>query len=86
MAKSDEILKKLISLCKDMEYTKKRLDKINGCLASYPVYEKQVDENTDMLEKKILPAVINLKIKIYGVSTAIGIISGFIGVLIGKFL
>jgi len=85
MTKSDEILKKLISLCKDMEYTKKRLDKINGSLESYPVYEKQVDENTEALEK-ILPAVTNLKIKIYGVSTAIGIISGFVGVLIGKFL
>lgn len=46
-----------------MEYTKKRLDKINGCLASYPIYEKQVDENTDTIEKKILPAVTNLKNK-----------------------
>jgi len=85
MAKSDEILKKLISLCKDMEYTKKRLDKINGCLASYPVYEKQVDDNTNAL-KIILPAVTHLKIKFYGIAAAIGVISGFAGMLIGKFL
>lgn len=86
MAKSDEILKKLIGLCKDMEYTKERLDKINGKLEDYSVYEKQVNKNTDIIEKKILPAVTNLKIKIYGVSAAIGAISGFAGIIIGKFL
>ena len=85
MAKSDEILKKIIGLAKDMEYTKKRLDKINGCLVDYPVYRKQVDDNTTEL-KEIKPLLSNLRIKFYGIASAIGIISGFAGVLIGKFI
>ena len=85
MAKSDEILKKLISLSKDMEYTKKRLDRINGCLAEFPVTKRQVEENTAEL-KEIKPVLSNLKIKFYGIASVVGIISGFAGVLIGKLI
>lgn len=85
MAKSDEILKKVVTLCTDMKYTRDHLKEINGKLEDYPVYKERVDKNVDTL-KVILPAVTNLKIKIYGVATAIGIVSGFMGVLIGKFL
>jgi hypothetical protein len=85
MAKSDEILKTLVSLSKDMEYTKKRLDKINGCLGEFPVTKRQVEENTAEL-KEIKPVLSNLKIKFYGIASVIGIISGFAGVLIGKLI
>ena len=85
MAKSDEIITKLISLAKDMEYTKKRLDRINGCLGEFPVTKRQVEENTADL-KEIKPVLSNLKIKFYGIASVVGIISGFAGMLIGKFI
>ena len=85
MAKSDEILRKLIGLAKDMEYTKKRLDRINGCLGEFPVTKRQVEENTADL-KEIKPVLSNLKIKFYGIASVVGIISGFAGMLIGKFI
>jgi len=85
MAKSDEILKKLVSLSKDMEYTKKRLDRINGCLGEFPITKRQVEENTADL-KEIKPVLSNLKIKFYGIASVVGIISGFAGMLIGKFI
>ena len=85
MAKSDEILRKLVSLAKDMEYTKKRLDRINGCLGEFPVTKRQVEENTAEL-KEIKPVLSNLKIKFYGIASVVGIISGFAGMLIGKFI
>ena len=85
MTKSDEILRKLIGLAKDMEYTKKRLDLINGCLGEFPVTKRQVEENTADL-KEIKPVLSNLKIKFYGIASVVGIISGFAGMLIGKFI
>jgi hypothetical protein len=85
MTKSDEIITKLISLAKDMEYTKKRLDRINGCLGEFPVTKRQVEENTTDL-KELKPVLSNLKIKFYGIASAIGILSGFAGVLIGKII
>ena len=85
MAKSDEILSKLVSLSKDMEYTKKRLDRINGCLDEFPVTKRQVEENTSDL-KEIKPVLSNLKIKFYGIASVVGIISGFAVILIGKLI
>ena len=85
MTKSDEILRKLIGLSKDMEYTKKRLDRINGCLGEFPVTKRQVEENTADL-KEIKPVLSNLKIKFYGIASVVGIISGFAGMLIGKII
>ena len=85
MSKSDEIITKLISLAKDMEYTKKRLDWINGCLGEFPVTKRQVEENTTDL-KELKPVLSNLKIKFYGIASVVGIISGFAGVFIGKII
>jgi len=83
--KSDsEILIQLTELKKDTEYLKERIDKINGCLNDYPIQKEKIKNNGKRLDR-IEPLVLNLRIKVYGVATAIGIITGFIGTLIGKF-
>jgi len=83
-SKTNKILVAITELKKDTEYLRERIDKINGSLSDYPAQKEKIKNNENDLEE-IKPLVSNLRIKIYGIATAIGIASGFIGTLIGKF-
>ncbi len=92
MAKIDEVLIAIAEIKKDTSEIFRRLDKINGSIADYPVQRRRIDELEEDCEKmsKSITNTMNLlngiKIKVWGVAGLIGGIMGFIGVIIGKFI
>jgi len=92
MAKIDEVLIAIAEIKKDTAEIFRRLDKINGSIADYPVQRRRIDELEEDCEKmsKSITNTMNLlngiKIKVWGVAGLIGGIMGFIGVIIGKFI
>lgn len=92
MAKIDEVLITIAEIKKDTSEIFRRLDKINGSIADYPVQRRRIDELEEDCEKmsKSITNTMNLlngiKIKVWGVAGLIGGIMGFIGVIIGKFI
>ena len=91
-SKVNQILIAVAEIKKDTAEIFRRLDKINGCIADYPVAKKRIDElEVDYKEineavKNLSDLLDNLKIKVWGVAGLIGGIMGFIGVIIGKFI
>lgn len=79
------IIVTLTELKKDTEYLRERIDKINSCLDDYPAQKEKIETSEKRLDR-IEPVVTNIKIKVYGVAAIIGIVTGFIGILIGKFI
>ncbi|MFA5560051.1 MAG: hypothetical protein WDA59_11475, partial [Methanofastidiosum sp.] len=86
------VLIAIAEIKKDTAEIFRRLDKINGSIADYPVQRRRIDELEEDCEKmsKSITNTMNLlngiKIKVWGVAGLIGGIMGFIGVIIGKFI
>lgn len=91
-SKTNQILIAVAEIKKDTAEIFRRLDKINGSIADYPVSKKRIDElEVDYKEmnesiKSLSDLLNNIKIKVWGVAGLIGGVTGFIGVIIGKFI
>ena len=84
---TEEIVIALTELKKDTEYLRERIDKINGSLNDCPANKEKLKIVCDDM-REVKPIVSNLRIKIYGIAAAIGVVSGgimgTIGIFIGK--
>ena len=89
---TDKILTNIAVVQNDIAYIKDRLNKINGNLEDYPVYKERVNNLEESIDKitncigDIKKLLNGIKIKVWGMSAAIGVIMGFIGIIIGRFL
>jgi len=91
-SKTNQILVSIAKIETNTQAIFKRLDKINGTIADYPVSKNRIDNlekdcgemNQSLVElSKLLSGV---KIKVWGMAGLIGAIMGFAGVVIGKFI
>lgn len=91
-SKTGQILISVAEIKKDTAEIFRRLDKINGSIADYPVQRKRIDDlERDCIDMNksitnIMNLLNNIKIKVWGVAGLIGGIMGFIGVVMGKFI
>jgi len=91
-SKTGQILIAVAEIKKDTAEIFRRLDKINGSIADYPVSKVRIDNleaNCEKMSKSIantMNLLNGIKIKVWGVAGLIGGIMGFIGIIIGKFI
>ena len=94
---NEEFLIALTEIKKDTTQIFIRLEKINGTISDYPITKERlsnacvkIEELDTAITKNLVPAITNIKIKVWSVAGIVGSVSaglgGLVGILIGKMV